>query len=89
MRRSAPLDEAAEIADLAPLASDTLEAEGERLKLKACLEELETRQSEVIRQAFFEGLTYEELARRCGVPLGTMKSTIRRGLMKLRTCLER
>ena len=35
------------------------------------------------------GATYEELAERMSVPLGTMKSWIRRGLLKLRTCLER
>ena len=34
------------------------------------------------------GLTYEELAKATGVPLGTMKSWIRRGLAKLRACLE-
>ncbi len=42
-----------------------------------------------IRSAFIDGTTYEELARVSGVPLGTMKSTIRRGLAKLRACLER
>jgi RNA polymerase sigma-70 factor (ECF subfamily) len=36
-----------------------------------------------------EGNTYEELAERMRVPLGTMKSWIRRGLLKLRDCLER
>jgi RNA polymerase sigma-70 factor (ECF subfamily) len=35
------------------------------------------------------GFTYEELAERSGVALGTMKSWIRRGLAKLRECLER
>jgi RNA polymerase sigma-70 factor (ECF subfamily) len=35
------------------------------------------------------GFTYDELAERSGVPLGTMKSWIRRGLAKLRECLER
>ncbi len=38
---------------------------------------------------FMDGLTYEALAVRAGVPLGTMKSWIRRGLAKLRECLER
>ena len=42
-----------------------------------------------IRAAFLDGATYEELAARLNVPLGTMKSWIRRGLLKLRACLER
>jgi len=39
--------------------------------------------------AFLDGATYPELAEREKVPLGTMKSWIRRGLQRLRGCLER
>jgi RNA polymerase sigma-70 factor, ECF subfamily len=42
-----------------------------------------------IRAAFLDGATYEMLAERIGVPLGTMKTWIRRSLVKLRACLER
>ena len=52
------------------------------------LAELEPRHSAAIRAAFLDGITYEELAARMSVPLGTMKSWIRRGLLKLRACLE-
>ena len=41
-----------------------------------------------IREAFFSGETYKELAERCRVHLGTMKSWIRCALVQLRTCLE-
>jgi RNA polymerase sigma-70 factor (ECF subfamily) len=41
-----------------------------------------------VRTAFFEGLTYDALAQAVGVPLGTMKSWIRRALISLRACLE-
>jgi RNA polymerase sigma-70 factor, ECF subfamily len=88
-RRSVPLEEASEIADGAPSAFETLGAAQDGARLRACLEELEARQSSAIRAAFMNGLTYEELAQRTGVPLGTMKSWIRRGLAKLRACLER
>jgi RNA polymerase sigma-70 factor, ECF subfamily len=54
-----------------------------------CLEELDADQQSSIRAAFIDGLTYEQLAARRNVPLGTMKSWIRRGLIKLRGCLER
>ena len=43
----------------------------------------------MIRAAFLDGASYPELAKREGVPLGTMKSWIRRGLLRLRGCLER
>jgi DNA-directed RNA polymerase specialized sigma24 family protein len=41
-----------------------------------------------LRGAFFDGNTYEEMAARMSVPLGTMKSMIRRAMIKLKSCLE-
>ena len=38
--------------------------------------------------AYYEGYTHQELAKRLGSPLGTVKSWLRRGLDKLRECLE-
>lgn len=84
-----PLDEAAEIHDDTPDAAAVLEARQEAGRLDACLGELEARTQVAIRTAFFEGETYETLAERAGAPLGTMKSWIRRGLQKLKGCLER
>jgi RNA polymerase sigma factor (sigma-70 family) len=57
-------------------------------RLEQCMDELEPRQRGSIREAFFSGLTYNALAERAKVPLGTMKSWIRRGLLQLRACLE-
>ena len=88
-RLSAPIEEASGVSDPAPIAAETIEAAQENRRLYDCLEELETRQQAAIRAAFIDGLTYEELADRSDVPLGTMKSWIRRGLAKLRMCLER
>ena len=56
-------------------------------RLHQCLGELEGRTHHCIRAAFFEGLTYAELAEREQVPLGTMKSWIRRGLTRLKACI--
>jgi RNA polymerase sigma-70 factor (ECF subfamily) len=90
-RASAPLpiEAASDIADESPSAEERMLSDDERRRLDDCLEELEARQAAAIRSAFLDGLTYEELATRASVPLGTMKSWIRRGLMKLRACLER
>jgi RNA polymerase sigma-70 factor (ECF subfamily) len=88
-RRMEPIETAEDVVDSSPLAAEWVEMGQQSQQLTLCLEQLEGRQSAAIRAAFLDGMTYEELAQRMGVPLGTMKSWIRRGLMKLRTCLER
>jgi len=88
-RPAAPIDEALAIQDPEDDAATQLEGAEERARLLACLEEIEARQAAAIREAFFGGFTYAELAERSAVPLGTMKSWIRRGLIQLRSCLER
>ena len=87
-RRTAPIEDAPEIADDAPLASETLIADEDAHSLHRCLDELDGNQRDSIRTAFFQGVTYAELAERLNVPLGTMKSWVRRGLARLRECLE-
>jgi RNA polymerase sigma-70 factor (ECF subfamily) len=77
-----------EIADDSVPADDRLAARDDARRLEGCLGELDPRTQSVIRTAFFEGVTYEALAQRMGAPLGTMKSWIRRGLARLKGCLE-
>jgi RNA polymerase sigma-70 factor (ECF subfamily) len=89
VRRSTPIEDAPPIPDAAPLASETMVADEEAHQLHECLKGLEDRQRGAIRTAFFDGVTYAELAERESVPLGTMKSWVRRGLARLRECLER
>lgn len=86
LRRAEPVD-GLEIADGAPAADALVSAGEDSARLLACLGQLDERTQGVIRTAFFEGLTYEALARRMDVPLGTVKSWIRRGLARLKTCL--
>lgn len=74
--------------DDAPSALAGLEAGKDARRLQECLSELDERHAQVVRTAFFEGLTYDALARRLETPLGTVKGWIRRSLMKLRLCLE-
>ena len=87
-RRMEPIDAAEEVRDPAPAALELVEASQQASRLGMCLEQLEPRQAVAIRAAFMDGNTYDELAERMSVPLGTMKSWIRRGLLKLRDCLE-
>lgn len=60
-------------------------AEGRRLR--DCLATLETRNRAGIILAFVHGLSHPQIAHRLDLPLGTVKSWIRRGLMALRECL--
>ena len=77
-----------ELPDDGATPADEAVASNERERLQDCLERLDERRRGLIRTAFFEGVTYEELATRSGAPLGSVKSWIRRGLLQLRTCLE-
>lgn len=83
-----PVEEAAPLADTSPLAEALLIDLERNAQIHTCLAALDERTQAQIRAAFFEGKTYAQLAEQAGVPLGTMKSWIRRGLMRLRTCLE-
>jgi RNA polymerase sigma factor (sigma-70 family) len=87
-RKLEPIDAADTVSDPAPAAVERVELAQQHARLAGCLEELEKRHATAIRAAFLDGTTYEELAARMSVPLGTMKSWIRRGLLKLRACLE-
>jgi len=69
-------------ADLAALSSDAR-------RLHHCLDELEEAPRKVLKLVYYEGMTYEEVAVHLGVPLGTVKSWVRRSLIRLRGCLER
>lgn len=82
-----PLDEAVEVADEAEGAEDALARSQEYARLRACLDELEPAHAGYVRVAFHHGRTYDTLAGEAGVPVGTMKSWIRRALLKLRGCL--
>ena len=75
------------IPDDGPLADHILEQSETRDLLLACLDGLEADQAVAIRRTFLGGLTYSELADRLRIPLGTIKSRIRRGMQGLKECL--
>ena len=56
--------------------------------LAGCLQGLDSHQRQSITLAFVNGLSHSELANQLREPLGTVKTWIRRGLLRLKTCLE-
>jgi RNA polymerase sigma-70 factor (ECF subfamily) len=68
---------------------EDLDFSSESQALKNCLGELQPDQGRCITIAYYEGLTHEELARKMKKPLGTVKTWIRRGLERLKKCLEK
>lgn len=64
-----------------------LERSAEARAIAACLKTLEPRQRQTIVLAFFEGLSHSELAAHMREPLGTVKTWVRRGLIRLKDCL--
>ena len=82
------IDDAFDVADTVPLADEAMITAEDGQALAGCMASLEERDAAFIRQAFLGGATYAELAERDAVPLGTVKSRIRRALLKLRECLS-
>lgn len=78
----------AAIPDDAPGPDEMLRRSGDAARLADCLQRLSQEQQRSIRLAFFYGLSHGELAAKLGRPLGTIKTWIRRGLERLRSCLE-
>ena len=64
-----------------------LEQSRDGAALARCLAELEAKQRQAILLAFHDGLSHSELAAHLREPLGTVKTWVRRGLAKLKTCL--
>jgi len=73
----------------APNPADAADASEQALALHQCLSRLEARQREVVSLAYLRELSHGELAEQLKLPLGTVKTWIRRGLEKLRLCMAR
>lgn len=84
----APMEWADDVPDAGATPLQSAMSDDDRARLEACMRQLDARRQSLIRAAFFEGSTYEELAQRISSPLGSVKSWIRRGLLQLRGCLE-
>lgn len=70
-----------------PQAADEVELHDEVARAQEALEKLRPEQREVLDLALGQGQTHQEIAASIGIPLGTVKSHARRGLIKLREML--
>ena len=80
---------AANLADPGAAPPGQAQARADAHSIQHCLEELDAEQRQTIALAFFHGLTHSELARHLRRPLGTVKTHVRRGLLRLKECLMR
>ena len=75
------------VAGDSPNPMDTTQASEQAWALHRCLSQLENRQREVVSLAYLRDLSHSELAEQLRLPLGTVKTWIRRGLDQLRGCM--
>lgn len=87
-RMTAPIEVADHIADDRPDAETCMIGRESDARVLGCIETLQVGDATMIRTAFFDGSTYNDIAARASLPLGTVKSRIRRALLKLRECLQ-
>jgi RNA polymerase sigma-70 factor (ECF subfamily) len=73
----------------APTPVELLLAGADARAVRDCVDTLDAGPKQAIALAFFQGLSHGELAAHLDEPLGTVKSWVRRGLERLRRCLDR
>jgi len=81
------IDEVYDLATGAPTPEAEAIASSETSRLNGCLAELDADRSDAVRRAYLDGDSYKDLAARYDVPLNTMRTWLRRSLLKLRECL--
>ena len=60
----------------------------QRRLLDSCLDEIGEVQSQALRAIYLEGISYAELAERADAPVNTVRSWLRRGLLRLKDCVS-
>ncbi len=75
--------------DVAATPAERLQLSSEAQALARCLARLEGSHRQAVGLAFFHDLSHSEVARQLALPVGTVKTWIRRSLDKLKTCLSR
>ena len=93
MRRETALvqNEAGNYRDIADERPDPLELlmqATQSLAIQDCMQALDVAQRQSLALAYYHGLSHSEVAERIHAPLGTVKSWVRRGLERLKHCME-
>ncbi len=78
----------AELADESVAADALLESVQRDDRVRAALATLPPEQMQILRLSFFEDVPHAEIARRLDLPLGTVKSRIRRALQRIRGMID-
>ncbi len=86
-RREDTLDDL-HIAVCAPNLEAHIDSERRAARVRACVRALPAPQQRAIELAFFEGMSHSEIAEALSEPLGTVKSWIRSGLLRLKEGLQ-
>ena len=83
--RSRSLDENDKLSSESPI--DNVSQLEQSHEVQEALQQLSTKEQEVLRMAYYQGLSQSEIAQQLNIALGTVKSRSRRGLLKLRQTL--
>ena len=75
-------------ADPSPRAETRMVALGEARRIGECFDTLEPDRAAALRGAYLDGISYLDLAARFDVPLNTLRTWLRRSLLKLRECMD-
>jgi RNA polymerase sigma-70 factor (ECF subfamily) len=81
-------DEAVQVADPGMLASDAVELSEDYRRMERCLQGLDPDKQAIVRLAYLEGWSREQLSQRFGAPVATIKTWLHRSLKQLKDCLS-
>ncbi|WP_127144428.1 sigma-70 family RNA polymerase sigma factor [Pelagibacterium montanilacus] len=84
----ADLDAAEAVADSGPTPEQAAVNASEGSRIDRCLGELEPDRAQAVRLAYVDGESYQDLADRFSIPINTMRTWLRRSLLRLRECLD-
>jgi RNA polymerase sigma-70 factor, ECF subfamily len=79
---------ARDIEDGRPDPSELLEQAADSLRIRGCLDAIEGSQRQCLALAYYHGLSHSEISLQIGSPVGSVKVWLRRGLQKMKRCLE-